>query len=157
MALSPILLNKILGEEYALDTSGLKLHVHKIYEFSSRGALLRDERIIPEYKEALLENDTYVLSKGAYIVRYKEYVKIPENMIALTIPRSSLLRMGATIHTAVWDSGYEGQGIGLLIVFNKYGILISKGVHIAQLVFFKVFGKSLTYEGIYKGERDEIS
>ncbi len=155
MAVSPVFLNKIFKEEYALDTSGLKLHVYRIYEFASSGALLGDKRNIPEYKEALSENDTYILSKGAYIVRYKEYVRIPENMIALTIPRSSLLRMGATIHTAVWDSGYEGQGIGLLVVFNENGIQLSKGTHVAQLVFFKVFGKSLTYEGIYKGERDQ--
>lgn len=155
MVISPIVLNRIFKGEYILDTSGLKLHVHRIYKFSSHGALLKYKRNIPKYEEALLENDVYILNKGAYLVRYKEYIKIPKNTIALTIPRSSLLRMGATIHTAVWDPGYEGQGIGLLIVFNENGIQISKEAHIAQLVFFKVFGKSLIYGGIYKGERDE--
>ncbi len=152
---SPLLLNKIFKEEYIPDNSGLKLHVYRVYEFVSDGALLRNERSIPEYREVPSDNDTYILGKGAYIVRYKEYVRIPKNMIALTIPRSSLLRMGATIHTAVWDSGYEGQGIGLLVVFNEHGIRLSKGTHVAQLVFFKVLGESLTYEGIYKGEKEE--
>ncbi len=153
--LSPILLDKIFNGEYLLDTSGLKLHVHKIYEFRSAGRLLTHERSLPEYEEVSTENDdVYRLNKGTYIIRYKEYVKVPIDTIALTIPRSSLLRMGATIHTAVWDAGYEGQGIGLLVVFNEHGIYISKGAHVAQLVFFKVLGKSILYNGMYKGERE---
>ncbi len=154
MTLSPLLINEILGRNYMLDTSGLKLHLYKIYKIMRAGMLTANQRVIPGYEEVQAKNEKYILKNGAYIIRYKEYIRVPENAIALTIPRSSLLRMGATIHTAVWDPGYEGQGIGLLVVFNEKGIILSKGVHIAQLIFFKVIGESLKYNGIYKGEKD---
>ncbi|MEM2452891.1 MAG: deoxyuridine 5'-triphosphate nucleotidohydrolase, partial [Ignisphaera sp.] len=75
---------------------------------------------------------------GGYRIRYREIVKVPENTIAIAIPRSTLLRIGATIHTAVWDPGYEGRGEGLLVVFNNHGIEIEHGAQIAQLVFISL-------------------
>lgn len=96
----------------------------------------------------------FSLPPGAYIVRYREYVKIPDDCIALAIPRSSLLRMGATLYTAVWDPGYKGRGYGLLAVFNNRGIVLEKGAQIAQLVYIKMTGRtSFTYRGTFYGER----
>ncbi len=155
MALSPLLIKQILGlPDEALDTSGIKLHLWKVYVFKGSGVLNISHRKLPEYRVLEPgENGYYYLPIGVYVIRYKEYVKIPDNCIGIVLPRSSLLRMGATIYSAVWDPGYEGQGIGLLTVFNPYGLNILKGAHIAQLVLFKVEGKPVLYQGVYKGER----
>lgn len=157
MTLSPSVLKALLGlHDDKIDTSGLKLHIGGIYIIADKGTLAKGERSIPRYVKLKSTNGVYVLEQGVYVVRYAEYIRIPEGTIGLALPRSSLLRMGATIHTAVWDSGYEGQGIGLLVVFNPFGIVLEEEAHIAQLVYFKVEGKPSVYKGIYQGEKEQL-
>ncbi|MCD6300933.1 MAG: deoxyuridine 5'-triphosphate nucleotidohydrolase [Staphylothermus sp.] len=141
-----------LSEEQ-IDCTGVKLTLHSIYTLEGRGELSIDTRKIPKYRELVCTTKCLV-PMGAYIVRYNEYVRIPNGYVGLAIPRSSLLRMGVTIHSAVWDPGYEGQGIGLMVVFNPHGVTLSKGVQVAQLVYFKMSGETQKiYRGVYKGER----
>ncbi len=141
-----------LSEE-ELDTSGIKLTVGEIYCFRTGGSIGASGRRLPEYVEVECENGFYKLSAGAYLVRYGERVKIPRDCIGLVLPRSTLLRIGATIETAVWDPGYEGRGVGLLLVFNENGIIIERRAHIAQLVLLKLTGEaSKPYKGQYYGE-----
>jgi dUTP pyrophosphatase len=74
-------------------------------------------------------------------------------MIALAIPRSTLLRSGATLFTAVWDPGCEGRGEGLLVVFNPYGVEIERRAQIAQLVFIRLDRETkFVYRGSYQRE-----
>lgn len=126
------------GEEF-VDCGGLKLHLDKVFSFISKGSLYKATKALPNVIEITPNNDDiYTLSPGAYRIRYKEFIKVPENAVALAIPRSTLLRIGATIHTAVWDPGYEGRGEGLMVVFNPHGIEIERGAQIAQLVFISL-------------------
>jgi dUTP pyrophosphatase len=137
--------------EDQVDCSGLKLHIDKIFSFSSRGGVYRDSKKLPEVEEVKPdEKGLYSLPPGAYRIRYKEIVKVPENAIALAIPRSTLLRNGATIFTAVWDPGYEGRGEGLLVVFNPFGIEIEHGAQVAQLVYIALDRVTkFVYRGTY--------
>ena len=57
--------------------------------------------------------------------------------MALGKPRSSLLRNGVSIHSAVWDSGYEGKSSALLVIYNTE-FEIKQNARIFQLVFFKL-------------------
>ena len=133
-----------------IQPNGIDLTVGRIYKFKGPGLLTRQEREIPEYQE--LESDYWHLKPGAYIVRYNEFIRIPKNAVGIVLPRSSLLRMGATIYSALWDSGYEGRGIGLLEVFNSHGIRIERNARIAQIIFVSA-RSSGTYEGVWKGEK----
>jgi dUTP pyrophosphatase len=73
--------------------------------------------------------------------------------MALAYPRSSLLRCGVTLHTAVWDPGYSGRAEALLVVHNTHGFRLGRAARIAQLVFTRL-GDSVDrpYEGRYHGE-----
>jgi len=133
----------------SIQPNGVDLTVSEIYEVAEKGFLGVKDRVIPSYK--LLEGDSWSLKPGAYIVRYSEWIRIPPNAIGIVLPRSSLLRMGATIFSALWDSGYEGRGIGLLHVFNPFGIKIEKGARIAQIILISA-RSSGEYKGIWKGE-----
>lgn len=125
--------------EEDLDCSGIKLHLDKIYGFVEQGGVYSSSKRFPKTFEIQPnEYGVYLLKPGGYKIRYKEVVKIPENTIALAIPRSTLLRIGATIYTAVWDPGYEGRGEGLMVVFNHQGIEIEHGIQVAQLVFISL-------------------
>ena len=154
MILSPTLLARLLGlrgEE--LDTSGRRLTLGEVYVLRGVGHLGRAERRLPDYQPVEPDEDgVYRLAPGAYLVRYSEVVEVPPGFVALAYPRSTLLRMGATLYTAVWDPGYRGRGVTLLVVHNPDGFVVEKGAHIAQLLYFPVIGVSGIYEGVYQGE-----
>ena len=92
------------------------------------------------------------LIPGTYLITYNEIVHLPKNIMALGRPRSSLLRCGVTIGTAVWDAGYEGRSQSLLVVYNSRGVRLEKNARIMQLVFLELTGSSEGYNGIYQGE-----
>lgn len=92
------------------------------------------------------------LVAGIYIITYNEIVHLPRNIMALGRPRSSLLRCGVTVGTAVWDAGYEGRSQSLLVVYNQRGFCVQKNARITQLVFMELTGDSEGYDGVYQGE-----
>ncbi len=145
-----------LGYDFkSLDCSGIKLTLDEVLIPTSGGIIDIDGKYIPNYQRLECDKDGfYELLKGYYVIRYNEYVRVPEDSIALAIPRSSIVRSGASIFTAVWDPGYEGRGYGLLTIYNDFGIKIRKNAQIAQLVFIKMSERSVKpYRGSYFGER----
>jgi dUTP pyrophosphatase len=72
--------------------------------------------------------------------------------MALAMPRSSLLRCGVTVHTAVWDAGYSGRSQSLMVVYNPRGFRLQRNARIVQLVFFRLTQETEGYQGIYQGE-----
>jgi len=139
-----------------IQPNGVDLTVGEIYSFASSGGLGEQSKDLPKYKEILPDDSGYyVLKPGAYLVRYAEEIRIPKQAIGLVFPRSTLQRMGATVYTSVWDSGYEGRGVGLLVVFNPHGIKISRSARICQMIFidaraFKEYAGSYQHEGLKK-------
>ena len=92
------------------------------------------------------------LLPGVYSITYNEIVNLPGNVMALATPRSSLLRCGVTVNTAVWDAGYSGRSQSLMVVYNPQGIRLQKDARIVQLVFFQLTGETRGYDGTYQGE-----
>jgi dUTP pyrophosphatase len=112
------------------------------------------DRRVPEYEDLLFGDDGWIyLEEGAYVITYAETVRIHKDLFAVARPRSSLLRMGAAVHTALWDTGYYGRSRSLLNVMNQAGIELEKRARLIQLIFFKL-GRELEgrYEGEYRGE-----
>ena len=67
--------------------------------------------------------------------------------------RSSLLRCGAHIGTALWDSGYSGRSGSLLVVSHPDGLELTEGARILQLVFFRLSAPAeRTYSGVFQNE-----
>jgi len=144
-------------DEVQIQPNGIDLTVLQIESFRSSGVIGFTDRVKPEteviYNPCCETARGYELkpTESAYLIRYAEYVRIPNDLIALVYPRSSLMRMGATIYTAVWDSGYEGRGVGLLKVFNP--ITIKYRARVAQMIFLEC-NRGRTYNGEYKYETE---
>lgn len=103
---------------------------------------------LPKNKDGL-----WHLTPGPYLVNFNEIVNIPLDLMAFGRARSSLLRSGVALHTAVWDAGYSGRSQALLVVYNPHKFVLAPGTRIMQLVFFnleKPLGKG--YSGIYQHE-----
>jgi dUTP pyrophosphatase len=134
---------------------GIDITMKEVYSFREAGLIDFDnrERKISAVEPVPFESDRVSLKPGAYKVIFNEYVRIPKNVAGLCLPRSSLLRCGATLECAVWDPGYEGRSEALLVVRNEHGITFKKNAKIGQMVFIRLAedAKSL-YAGQYKGE-----
>jgi dUTP pyrophosphatase len=142
-----------------LTPNGFDITVEKVYKLSARGSLdfSNKERVLPETEECEPEkNDPkdrfgwWDLPAGVYKIRCNEYCSLPNNLIALAFTRSSLLRMGAFTHSAVWDAGFKGKSEFILSVQNPHGLRLKQNARVAQLVFFKINGTKHTYSGIFQ-------
>jgi len=134
---------------------GIDITLKEAYRFKTSGKIDFDnkERKISEVEPISFQSDELFLLPGAYKVVFNEYVRIPKTVAALCLPRSSLLRCGASLECAVWDPGYEGRSEALLIVRNEHGLILKRDAKIGQMVFMKLSEEtSSLYEGVYKGE-----
>ena len=92
------------------------------------------------------------LVPGAYIITYNEVVHLPNDIMALARPRSSLLRCGVTVGTAVWDAGYSGRSESLMVVYHPQGFRLQRNARVLQLVFLRLTRDTEGYQGTYLGE-----
>lgn len=136
--------------------NGLELTVARVEAFYGPGRIGFDnaDRALPLYKELEWGRDGWLyLREGCYKIVFNEVVAIPKDMCAIARPRSSLLRMGATVETAVWDAGYRGCSEALLIIHNPAGFYIRKDARVVQLVFMRLENAvSQGYAGRYMNE-----
>jgi dUTP pyrophosphatase len=134
--------------------NGVELTLHKLFTFKEAGVVdfSNAERYIPEYEELPPENGLYNLPPGTYLVVYNEVVHLPPNLMAIGRPRSSLLRAGVTIESAVWDAGYQGRSRGILTVYNPHGFQVKPNARLLHLVFIQLLQDTEPYTGIYQGE-----
>jgi len=139
-----------------LQPSGIDLRVDRVQWLVSGASLgVADLARVPAAREDVAPDadSWWTLGPGAYVVTYRERVNVPSDMVALSTPRSSLLRSGVMLYSAVWDAGYSGRGEGLLSVMNRHGYRLQRGARILQLVFFRLSAPaSEAYRGRYRGE-----
>ena len=152
----PPLVSGMPDPEMQLQPNGVDLTVASVARFSGAGAVTVDNagRRLPGTE--LLPPDAsgrWTLAPGPYLVRFSETVNLPASCMAYARPRSSLLRCGAALHTAVWDAGYSGQGVALLVVYNPDGFVLEQRARIVQLVFHWLGQPAAEgYRGAYQGE-----
>ncbi len=138
-----------------LQPSGIDLRVERLHRFLSPGVLGADLIRESASREDLTADGDgwWELDRGAYVIGYREKVNLPNDVMALSLPRSSLLRSGVAIHSAVWDAGYSGRGEGLLAVMAPHGYRLQRGARVLQLVFHRLaVPASVGYRGRYLGE-----
>jgi dUTP pyrophosphatase len=138
-----------------VQSNGFELTLRNVATLQSAGKMALDnsQRVISGLAPLAFDgNDRLELAPGTYIITYNEIVHIPRNIMALGRPRSSLLRCGVNVGTAVWDAGYEGRSQSLLMVSNPRGFRVQRNARITQLVFFELTGETEGYNGIYQGE-----
>jgi dUTP pyrophosphatase len=136
--------------------NGVDLTIREIALFASPGCISvqNENRVLSDTSPLVFDGlDGMDLMPGCYLVTCAEIVNLPRNIMALARPRSSLLRCGVSIHTAVWDAGYSGRSQALMTVYNPRGFRLYKHARIMQLVFFYLTGEVAEgYNGVFQGE-----
>ena len=155
----PPLLEECPDVHRQLQPNGIDVTVRSVASFppeSGAGAIgvCDADRVLPSPTELNFGSDGWLaLSPGQYLVTFNEVVNLPRWLMALGRPRSSLLRMGVSLHTSVWDAGYSGRSQALLVVHNPAGFRLQRDARIAQLVFFPMSAPDARgYEGRYQRE-----
>lgn len=152
----PPLIEQMIDPELQVQPNGIELTLQRVEVHESAGSIAFDnsERKLPLTKNIDFDNDGWLhLPKGSYKIVFNEIVNIHKNIAAIAKPRSSLLRCGASIETAVWDAGYSGRSESLLVVYNEMGFNVKKNARVLQLLFFRL-GEEVRegYSGAYQNE-----
>jgi dUTP pyrophosphatase len=152
----PPLLTDLPDAAAQLQPNGIDLTVEQVERFVGQGVLgaTNAERVLPDTAALAWATDgTVDLPPGAYQVRFTETVNLPTWLMAYARPRSSLLRSGVALHTAVWDAGYSGRGVALMVVYHPAGFRLARGARICQLVFHQLNAATGSgYAGAYQRE-----
>ena len=150
------LVESMIDPETQTQMCGVELTLQKIERFLTAGAVAFDnkERKLPETEPLNFDEMGWIeLTAGAYLVTFNEIVNIPKDVAAMARARSTLLRCGATLETALWDPGYRGRSQSLLVVYNPQGLKLKKDARLMQLVFLRLENEAeKLYSGKYQGE-----
>jgi len=151
----PPLFEGFIDLKQQLQPNGFDMTLREIAAFQDAGQIGVDnsQRKLPELKLLSFEEQGWLtLPQGSYMITYNEIVHLPNNIMALGRPRSSLLRCGVTIGTAVWDAGYSGRSQSLMVVYNPQGFKVQRNTRMVQLVFMTLTETTEGYNGVYQGE-----
>ena len=151
----PPLIEGYINLEEQVQPNGIDLTLREVAMLQSSGKItVKDkQRLVSDVAPLVFDGLDFIdLMPGAYIITYNEIVHLPKNVMALATPRSSLLRCGVTINTAVWDAGYSGRSQSLMVVYNPQGFRLQRNARIVQLVFFQLTQETEGYRGAYQGE-----
>lgn len=150
------LLEDYLCLETQLQPNGFDLTLRDVARLSTPGAVGAEDasRKLSETQPLEFGPDGWLqLEPGPFLVTFNEVINLPLDIMALGRPRSSLLRSGAGVHTAVWDAGYQGRSQALLVVYHAGGYEVQRDARLMQLVFFRMeTAVSRGYQGRFQSE-----
>jgi len=156
-------------DEKDYQPSGLDLRLGKVYRLDrlkSMAGIYDGRKVLPKHKELKKETFTVYTEDGAlktikgwcltpqiaYICEVDRQIKIGENNAQFYLPRSTLLRAGVNVYTALGDLGYNGHLSFLVINHGVQDFFIEEGERFAQLIDFEVRGGTESYDGDYQEE-----
>lgn len=132
---------------------GFDLRLAEAYTISGDGYLGVEERKTCKI-EAVTTNKHLVVKPGDfYLVKTMETVNVPDNLVGILKPRSTLQRMGLFLRTTQIAPGYCGELTFALKNEGPAMVHIEIGARIAHVLFAEVKGKTALYRGQWQGGR----
>jgi len=117
--------------------NGVDLRLERVFKLSEDGIFIIDEdsRINCDKEEIYPIDEYFSLDKGVYEIKFYNDIKVGEDEAGWVIVRSSLLRNGSIIFSALYDAGYEGTMVASLVCHVP--MKIKKLTRVAQYVCVK--------------------
>lgn len=155
LAAQPPLVEGMVDPDGQLQVNGIDLTVRSVAWIATIGQIgvSNADRVLPQPQELSWDPEGFThLAPGPYIATLNEVLHTPLDLTILLWPRSSLLRSGVAVHTAVVDAGYEGRLQVLLSVLNPHGFRLQQHARVVQMaVFTLVQPVQQGYQGVYQG------
>lgn len=138
--------------------AGFDLRLGEVFTISGKGFLGIDERQTCPIKSIRKYNSNNkqtinIKPNNFYLVKTVEKVNLPEDLLAIFKPRSTLQRMGLYLRTTQVAPGYSGELTFALKNVGPTEITIELGARIVHIMFAKVSGKTNLYRGQWQGGR----
>jgi deoxycytidine triphosphate deaminase len=138
--------------------AGFDLRIGELYEVGGQGFLGVEERETPDmnpiavYKES--ETQEVSLKPNVYyILKTIESVRMPENLLAVMTPRSTLFRSGVFVFGGQVPPGYEGELNMGIYNFRQEEFRLEMGARVVHIMFSEVKGEGNLYRGQWQGGR----
>lgn len=162
--------NNFLEDKYSnmpeenIQSSGMDLNLGNVYELKHFDeeiyCLGKNEKCLPKHITVLPEKieDKYMwklLPHTPYILEVKEQIDIQDSA-QIYFPRSTLLRAGIDVMTALGDKGYSGTLSFLAYNYNDVPFYLEIGVRFAQLIDCEVSDSSISYDGSYQNDKHKV-
>jgi deoxycytidine triphosphate deaminase len=138
--------------------AGFDLRIGELYEVKGEGFLGIEERKTPKIKLIAKYNKKrrkkiFLKPKRYYLMRTIEKLNMPENLLALFTPRSTLYRSGVYIFGGQTAPGYEGELTTGIYNFSNEKFKLEMGSRVLHIMFFEIKGKSKPYRGQWQKGR----
>jgi deoxycytidine triphosphate deaminase len=134
--------------------AGYDVTVSKVYSYSKSAYTIGIEKgENSKLDEVSPDSSGYFnLGVGSYLLDLNEITTIPNDAIGILLPRSTLLRNGIDVRTALFDPGYSGQPKVMLVCHRP--LKLQRFARIGQLILLRSDREfSRQYSGRYQGER----
>jgi len=140
-------------DEKNIQPAGVDIRVKCIYRLKNGGFLGVKDRRTPDVEVvAKYKDEKFTLKPNEFVlVETMEKVNMPNDLLAIILPRSSLFRCGVSLHTAVVDPGFIGTLTFGMKNLSDHPFDIEIGSRIGQIVFEEVKGNTKLYKGKYQG------
>jgi deoxycytidine triphosphate deaminase len=138
--------------------AGFDLRIGELYKISGKGFLGVEERetpgmkLIAGYKEGKTTK-VELQPQVYYVMKTIENVNMPDNLLAVMTPRSTLFRSGIYIFGGQTPPGYQGGLTMGIYNFRDVPFRLEMGSRVVHIMFFEVKGKSSLYRGQWQGGR----
>lgn len=138
--------------------AGFDLRIGELYQVQGQGFLGIEERETPEMeliaKYQKGKNTKIELKPNTYYVfKTIESVNMPDNLLAIMAPRSTLFRSGVYVFGGQAPPGYQGGLTMGIYNFRDENFNLEMGSRIIHIMFLQVEGKSNLYKGQWQGGR----
>jgi len=132
---------------------GFDLRLAEAYTISGEGYLGVEDRQTCDIETVTSDGFLMVKPGEFYLVKTMETVNVPENLVGILKPRSTLQRMGLFLRTTQIAPGYSGELTFALKNEGPATVKIDIGARIAHVMFSEVRGKTALYRGQWQGGR----
>lgn len=140
-----------------IQPNSLDIRLGNHFVFYKPGVDIIDTRVpetIAEYTKELRADAFVVYPFEFVLARSLEVITMPEDMMGILEGKSSLARLGVTIHQTggVIDSGFAGSITFEISNVNSHPVTIYEGMPVAQIVFHDLGGAVVEkpYSGKYQ-------
>lgn len=141
--------------------AGFDLRIGEIYKIRREGFLGIEERRTPEAEliaRYIPGKSKKVFLKGGvyYLFKTVENINLPEDILAIFTPRSTLFRSGVYIFGGQVSPGYRGGLTMGIYNFRSEDFELEMGARVIHVMFFQVKGKTGLYRGQWQGGRVSV-
>lgn len=148
----------VFGEDIckeSIQPNGIDFKIERLYRLDQTPfTLLKNSKINRKTYEVLPnDNNIYLLNRNSqYDVLTNLRVKLPADVAATCIIRSSMSRNGLLLGNGLYDSGYEGT-VGTVIHTPNIEVMLEHNVRIGQIIFHSA-QSAFKYSGQYQGNME---